>query len=774
MKRRRKIIYLSIMGSVLLLVYILLDIYKFQPSPRILDVQLIETVTEEDAVGDSIINVVKLIGENFFDNFNVYIEGNKVDSINRIDEQTILFNLPEIYSSQGDKKIQVINKSDSIFKKKSNIVTLYIEPKSKIITKQPVINNVKINSISSLVEILQIEGENFTQSSTVFINDIKQEGIVIYDDKNISLKIMTPEWGLTDEFAFTVMEGEAKSNAYSIVNSKQYNLLKSQFNNIDYLKQGFLVAHAFGALDEQTYTNSREAFLSNYEAGHRLFEVDFQLTSDDVLVTLHDRTGRIFTLEEESHDLPYTIMSFQDVCELMLEYEDFYIITDTKYTTNFNAIKSTFDYMINIISKIDAKLIDRIIVQVYNQKMYYFMINNYNFKSYIYTLYASTDSNEQVIEFVKETGISAVTMWASRATTDFITALNEIGVYTFTHTVNDLSEIASLLNIGVFGIYTDFIKYDDLQINRNERFLSFKNGVGNNEVDLNKQIFKTYMNSINNPEYTYIISITGSNGIVITEDMLNSFNELGLKVPNCISPNEKYLAIISKKDNVFEEISLRDITYSWNSDDVYSNVIFNNEMMQVFVNGIDYNTSHQGIQIVTYDTVNDLYISTVCFNPDENLKKYNFNVNVLNSRRYFLDYLDEINKEKYIILMSVRDEGSSAIDETIQKKLHDIGLCIPIKDKYRCAYAAILNNNEVIYEDSADDTVSKFMIIDEWLINIVSSSYNGENYSSISIDGKEFSINKRGINIVLFDKTLGAVVESVCFDTYDQIQCYRN
>ena len=49
-----------------------------------------------------------------------------------------------------------------------------------------------------------------------------------------------------------------------------------------------IVAHALGTVEGRVETNSKDAFLESYEKGHRLFECDFQLTSDGKLVLRHD------------------------------------------------------------------------------------------------------------------------------------------------------------------------------------------------------------------------------------------------------------------------------------------------------------------------------------------------------------------------------------------------------------------------------------------------------------------------------------------------------
>jgi len=52
----------------------------------------------------------------------------------------------------------------------------------------------------------------------------------------------------------------------------QLNLLRPQ--------PPIIIAHAAGAVNGRTYTNSLEAFEYNYAKGHRFFEVDFSWTSD--------------------------------------------------------------------------------------------------------------------------------------------------------------------------------------------------------------------------------------------------------------------------------------------------------------------------------------------------------------------------------------------------------------------------------------------------------------------------------------------------------------
>lgn len=49
-----------------------------------------------------------------------------------------------------------------------------------------------------------------------------------------------------------------------------------------------LIAHGLGEISSVSVTNSHEAFITNYNKGHRVFEADLILTQDGQLVARHD------------------------------------------------------------------------------------------------------------------------------------------------------------------------------------------------------------------------------------------------------------------------------------------------------------------------------------------------------------------------------------------------------------------------------------------------------------------------------------------------------
>lgn len=244
-----------------------------------------------------------------------------------------------------------------------------------------------------------------------------------------------------------------------------------------------MIAHALGGVDNIAVTNSLEAFLYNYERGYKVFEVDLQYTQDEKLVAAHDLSSPYknsnlsflkdgVTYEEFRNNKIYetlTPLSFEDVVYLMEQYPDVYIITDTKYTDT-ETIEKQFNTMIETTEKIDKSLLDRMIPQLYTYEMYDTINEIYNFNSYIFTLYQMEDLDVSYFtNFVYENGIGAVTMDEYRATSSsIIHSLNQYGIKSYVHTINDLNVVVNYLNMGVNGFYTDFLpnyNFDFISVN---------------------------------------------------------------------------------------------------------------------------------------------------------------------------------------------------------------------------------------------------------------------------------------------------------------------
>lgn len=243
-----------------------------------------------------------------------------------------------------------------------------------------------------------------------------------------------------------------------------------------------LIAHALGGIDGVDYTNSLEAFQTNYDKGQRLFEVDFSITKDGLLAARHDWMGYLaakfeqnipaekleepLTLKEfKSYKIleNYTPLSFADVARLSKKYPDVYFITDTK-ETDPELVKQQFTVIRDTANRIDTTILDRFIPEIYTPEMLDIVRDIIPFKHVIFSLYLTSMEPPEVVQFVKEHDVHVVAMPEERATKTFIQDLNDIGVVTYVHSLNKVKDVKKLMRMGVHGVYTDFLSYKDLGI----------------------------------------------------------------------------------------------------------------------------------------------------------------------------------------------------------------------------------------------------------------------------------------------------------------------
>lgn len=227
------------------------------------------------------------------------------------------------------------------------------------------------------------------------------------------------------------------------------------------------IAHAFGGVDGYTYTNSREAFLANYELGQRVFEVDFNLGEDGVLIASHtEEDWRRMT----GSDQPYTSDNFRqeplyglyepltaaEVIELLAEYPDICLVTDTKDQVQ-DKVMLAFAQLVYCAKQTNPAVLDRIIPQIYNEEMLSWISAIHPFRSVIYTLYATSWSPESVLNFCMNSGVRFITVPVDQITPETIRLWDTLDIRTAVHTVNDAEQAEALFEMGVDLIYTDFL-----------------------------------------------------------------------------------------------------------------------------------------------------------------------------------------------------------------------------------------------------------------------------------------------------------------------------
>lgn len=231
------------------------------------------------------------------------------------------------------------------------------------------------------------------------------------------------------------------------------------------------IAHALGSINDKYYLNSIDSFYPNYQKGYRIFEMDLLFTTDNVLVGRHrwgsnlsdplSKKGKAVSYKKFKKSKlygRYTPTAFVQMLNLMDKYPDFYLMTDTKKSDVATA-KKQFNYIVNTAKKSGKeKYLDRIIVQVYNEKMYYAIKSVYPFKHFVYTTYQQPDDAfYKTVAFCKKTGIEGLTCPDNDVNDYRMKLLAKEGIYSFTHTVNSVYFAKEYMKLGVNGIYSDFL-----------------------------------------------------------------------------------------------------------------------------------------------------------------------------------------------------------------------------------------------------------------------------------------------------------------------------
>ena len=159
-------------------------------------------------------------------------------------------------------------------------------------------------------------------------------------------------------------------------------------------------------------------------------------------------------------------MSFKDLLNLMEEYPDITIVTDSKYT-NEEYVTKEFNYILGEARKLDkVNLLDRFIIQIYDEEMYDTVQKIYPFENIIFTLYqrwkGDIEEFKAICKWSHEHDVKTITIWNFLCTDEIIDIAKEYNINICVHTENNINSAINFLNNGVYAIYTDNIKANDI------------------------------------------------------------------------------------------------------------------------------------------------------------------------------------------------------------------------------------------------------------------------------------------------------------------------
>jgi len=139
--------------------------------------------------------------------------------------------------------------------------------------------------------------------------------------------------------------------------------------------------------------------------------------------------------------------------------------------------------------------------------------------------------------------------------------------------------------------------------------------------------------------------------------------------------------------------------------------------------------------------------------------------------QFIIEYLQLIMQDHYIVVMVTSDDAGRRFNYSLNEQFLRMGLRQSPYDTFRYAYAAVISGGQVVFEDLGSDRrdyITYHTTIDYMAISLTSTSLYASRAgiaTSVRINDVEYTLANRGINIVVFDRELGEVVDSVSIDT---------
>ncbi|MBE6606516.1 MAG: hypothetical protein E7635_05725 [Ruminococcaceae bacterium] len=226
------------------------------------------------------------------------------------------------------------------------------------------------------------------------------------------------------------------------------------------------IMHAGGVMsDGRAETNSIDALNASYENGNYWLELDFNRTSDGKWVCVHDwdafysvgvtgmKNPDSQTFEEHRKSAyGYESPTLDVLIRWMKKHPKAVIVTDVKENNQEFA---------RYVSESYPELAERFVIQIYNRDEYKAVAES-GFERIIYTLYKELPEQrydtELLSDFVQNSEkLIALTYAGYRENAEDISAVCELDIPVYIHTINDPADQSYWREFGAFGFYSDYV-----------------------------------------------------------------------------------------------------------------------------------------------------------------------------------------------------------------------------------------------------------------------------------------------------------------------------
>lgn len=146
---------------------------------------------------------------------------------------------------------------------------------------------------------------------------------------------------------------------------------------------------------------------------------------------------------------------------------------------------------------------------------------------------------------------------------------------------------------------------------------------------------------------------------------------------------------------------------------------------------------------------------------------------LMKSESDFSSYLDilKIIIPHLLVVLAVKDTPGNMIPNDILKRLHDIGFSALTTETWRMYIGAFHNGTELFNKsgESVEQPVVFGCEINDTKLTAESHPWRGKNVAKIVINDKDYAVNSRGINVVVYDIVSGQPLDSVAYDAHYRV-----
>lgn len=235
--------------------------------------------------------------------------------------------------------------------------------------------------------------------------------------------------------------------------------------------RGTVIAHALGAVDGLTYTNSVESLERSLSRRFRWLEADVALTADGRAVCLHNGLEVLLGLPRSVADLRFsefvgarlygrlTPLSLQGLLQQLQVHPGVGLFLDAGQlgAGRLAAIEDT-------IAAVDPALRKRLVIEGTNASDLELVRQAERARGVFAAVVLATsymdESPRSVVELVRRQQVPGVLVQTARFRPAFAAALHDAGALVVVHTVNDPAEIGRLLEAGADAVMSDFVGPD--------------------------------------------------------------------------------------------------------------------------------------------------------------------------------------------------------------------------------------------------------------------------------------------------------------------------